>query len=246
MHSPTYYVLAGVVLTIASTAGLALLLMAVMAMTKKHGGYEKDNGDAEQSYGLSYGNLNPWIMQRDLMTAAPGQRVGPYAQVNETSLLYWALIAEEFSEMTGHLIMTMKRVWAIGDGPLAKAGDKHTHEHSMLWVMYQLEDQMAKAAKKFRVHLAMADTFEFSLSRMEAKELMDDTTDITVVNCGFAVSSGLPGAEAYRETVSSNLSKANPRTGKIDVDASGKWIKGPNYKAPDFTSLLDSCVRVRS
>jgi hypothetical protein len=63
------------------------------------------------------------------------------------------------------------------------------------------------------------------------------------VIAGLAASSGLPAAAGCVEVATSNLSKANPSTGVIDVDPSGKWIKGANYVAPNLGRVIDAHVR---
>jgi hypothetical protein len=42
----------------------------------------------------------------------------------------------------------------------------------------------------------------------------------------------------------SNLSKANPITGLIEKDASGKWIKGSQYQSPQIDAVLATRVRL--
>jgi hypothetical protein len=71
-----------------------------------------------------------------------------------------------------------------------------------------------------------------------ARELLDGTTDTMVVVAGMSITAGLPGPTAYVEVVGSNLSKANPDSGKIDLDLSGKWIKGRDFVKPDLTKVL--------
>lgn len=83
------------------------------------------------------------------------------------------------------------------------------------------------------------DAWQFVPSRKGADMLLDGITDVAVVTAGFGLAAGLPAREGYAECMGSNLSKANPRTGKIDKDASGKWIKGSAYRAADFRRVLD-------
>jgi hypothetical protein len=80
--------------------------------------------------------------------------------------------------------------------------------------------------------------FDMALTIDEAVALADDTTDIAVVNAGFANASGIPGGACYVEVGTSNFSKANPETGRIDKDPSGKWIKGTDYQEPDLKAVL--------
>jgi hypothetical protein len=75
--------------------------------------------------------------------------------------------------------------------------------------------------------------------------IFDGTTDVAVVNCGFALACGLPGSDGYREVALSNISKRNPDTGMIDKTADGKWIKGAEYRAPDLLGVLKAAEKER-
>jgi phage-related minor tail protein len=102
--------------------------------------------------------------------------------------------------------------------------------------------QVAKMNRAAAVTLRAASSnikpFTFVLSHDRVRALLHESTDVMVVAAGFGLACGFPAAAAYEESVCSNLSKANPATGKIDKDASGKWIKGPEFFKPNFDRIL--------
>lgn len=181
--------------------------------------------------------LDPWEMQRDLMVMSD-QRIARRAQLTETSLLYGALILEEAGETLTGLARAALRA--------SNFYEPETTEGKLCSSMFAnynaIADAMDFAAGAARYELKklkdMGLLLTFDLTRAEAQEIFDGTVDLTVVNCGFALASGLPGAEGYVEATASNISKKNPETGMIDKDPSGKWIKGPNYFEPDLLSIL--------
>jgi len=75
------------------------------------------------------------------------------------------------------------------------------------------------------------------LTEEQAVAVADDVTDLQVVVSGVAAACALPGDRLYEEVQRSNLSKAQ-EDGSIARDPSGKWIKGPNYSAPNLRAVL--------
>ena len=166
---------------------------------------------------------NPWEMQDKLMEISSQSRPEIY-ELNNSSILYVALILEEVSELLLGIEKVLEETYDIPDAlyDIVRSARSLNHDHSL-----ELRDE-----------LKLAKPFEVQLTKDEAIEIADATTDIAVVNCGFAISSGIDGNACYQEVASSNLSKANPETGVIDKDGSGKWIKGSNYFEPCLERVL--------
>lgn len=171
--------------------------------------------------------MTPWEMQHKLMEIS-NQTIPDKYEVNNTSILYAALILEEVSELMEGLekvfddISSQSSTTHSGLYDIIRSARQLTHDHSL----------------EIRDELKIIPTFSIVLTSDEAIELADATTDITVVNCGFAIASGIEGNACYQDVAGSNLSKANPETGVIDKDPSGKWIKGVDYKEPNLKKVL--------
>lgn len=175
---------------------------------------------------------DPWSMQRQLMEIS-GQRLPATPSVNETSVLYVALQLEEIGELLEAVKGTLE---ALPGEPA-----------DMLW--FEL-DQGAKTlvgySRRIRGLLVNLGKFELTPSPQALVEIGDATADIAVVNAGFAEASGLPGCDLYLDVQGSNLSKANPATGLIEKDASGKWIKGTAYRPPNIQRVLQRAAEISS
>lgn len=183
---------------------------------------EGTNTNTQQAVYELNNSDNPWSMQAELMNIS-AQEIPVEYSMNNTSVLYAALILEEVSELLEGMTKVLSRTQS----------------------QYDLVNQISDAQRdnylhsiKLRALLVRNDDFYIRLLREEAIELADATTDITVVNCGFAVASGIDGAACYLDVAGSNLSKANPKSGIIDKDDSGKWLKGTAYKAPNLAEVL--------
>ena len=190
--------------------------------------------------------LDPWQMQRELMHASD-QPIPSYASVTRYSLMYEALIMEELAETMQATVHALDRRFREGvEDPRRAWLQRPRGIREALEVMRPMAfEHLPNAAIQLRAACErMPEQFAMLLSKAEAREIADGTTDIAVVNCGFALASGIPGAESYAEVGTSNLSKRNPETGQIDKDPTGKWIKGPMYQAPDLARVLDEagCV----
>jgi hypothetical protein len=182
--------------------------------------------------------LSPWEMQRLCMMIS-GQQIPEAPRLTRDALLYYALILEEVSE-AGESLMTIMSDYleehAAGENPenfdaLAKitksihASQMSAHFESTA-LRNLLRDQLGSHWPGFMLTLA------------QAKMVADDTTDIQVVNSGFALAAGLPGESCFKEVFESNMSKANPKTGLIDKTPDGKWIRGVNYFKPNLPLVL--------
>lgn len=168
--------------------------------------------------------MTPWQMQDQLMDISDQDRPKKY-EVNNTSILYAALILEEVSELLLGLEKVLTRI--------------NKEEYDVLFdIISGASRANEELSLEIRNELKMLGEFRYSIDLVETQELADATTDITVVNCGFAVASGIDGSACYTNVAESNLSKANPVTGIIDKDPSGKWIKGANYQVPNLAQVL--------
>lgn len=167
--------------------------------------------------------VDVWSQQRRIMEMS-GQRTPDAPEINETAFLYVALTLEELAETSAQLAETLQRV-----APYSSLGD-HT-KRLATWMTAQSTD--------LRTVVAKTNKFSLPISRDEAVEILDGTTDTMVTTAGLGVALGLPCAEGYVEVQDSNASKANPDTGVIDKEPSGKWIKGPKYRKPDLQAVLD-------
>lgn len=172
--------------------------------------------------------VDVWKVQRTMMVASD-QRLPVAPCLHNGSILYAALIAEETGE-------TYEGIFKILEA-YAKVFPEHLGVTRLMAHFRQLADGNTHNALEIRAVLKSI-TLDLPLSEEEAVELFDGTTDIAVVNAGFALASGLPGSDGYVEVARSNLSKRNPDTGKIDKTADGKWIKGVNYQNPDLARVL--------
>lgn len=173
--------------------------------------------------------VDPWSYQRDLMKRSD-QRMPPTPRMTTNALLYGALIMEESGETFIGLVNALRahRMPTPLEGLIACSFNGAAHD-------------LISISKSIRENLKNVEV-DFPLSLEQAVELLDGHADLTVVNCGFALALGLPGAAGYDEVGSSNLSKVNPATGRIEKDPSGKWIKGPQYFKPDLARVLSQHV----
>lgn len=176
---------------------------------------------------------DPWESQRQLMYIS-NQPIGDLERpaITSTVLLYYALILEELGEgfLTLHRVMAPHRLGQHVDLDSGTAVPWDSVGHQLIDHSVSMRAAVANLAGLGNIHVP--------LTLDQAAAVLDDLTDINVVTCGACVAAGLPGAEAYAEVSSSNLSKANPTTGMIDKDPGGKWIKGANYRAPNLAKVI--------
>ena len=174
--------------------------------------------------------MEPWDSQLRLMLIS-NQSTPSTPRVTKETALYGALIAEEGGETLVATADALQEVCGRSDGLYMVA------DH-----LARLGRHMQDRSKDIRRLIGATSDQEWliakGMSKAKATALLDGYTDLHVVTAGGCIASGLPGAEAYTEVATSNLSKANPDTGMIDKDAGGKWIKGRNYREPDLGSTL--------
>ena len=185
--------------------------------------------------------VDPWKLQAQVMLKS-GQDVPNHFKFGNSGLTYLALQMEELGEQ----VAAVKTLTDSARMPT----DVHTNVLSATYVQRfsNLRQQLESTAQGLKIVSEMLRAFvgnpnhpplEFTnYDEAAVLELLDGITDGAVVNAGMAVACGLPGAAAFDHITGSNLSKANPETGLIDIDASGKWIKGPNYRKPDLAPLV--------
>lgn len=197
---------------------------------------------------LGSDHVDPWRIQKKIMRIS-GQPTPDAVQANKFTVTYIALILEELSET----IEPVRQALTRGCG-LAPLVDRVTtvswSEHTPgIRAVYKTLQQLQSDLKTSSVHLRMLaekvpTSFCVPMTRIEAREFADGVTDMAVVVSGLTIAGGVPGGPCYEEVGFSNLSKADPTTGLILKDASGKWIKGPNYRAPDIEAVLDACEAI--
>lgn len=179
-------------------------------------------------------SVDPWALQRDLMKAS-GQALPQAPVLNKGGLLYAALMMEELGE-------TLSGVSHALEGGKSREEGEHSNLLLIRILINQHMEELEQGSKRLREILVEVPAFDYALSLNEAVEIFDGTTDVAVVNAGFALACGLPGADGYSEVVCSNLSKANPVTGVIDKTPDGKWIKGRDFFKPDLAKVLRNNV----
>lgn len=186
---------------------------------------------------VSGSEVDIWSYQHKLMLISE-QEIPNRPRITKTFLLYLALIMEELAETIDGVMKS---------GPTPDEIDEvmpGSHASRFRDHLITMEALLSSGSKELRELIAVDryNPYVGPISRSEAKTLLDGLTDIAVVTAGAGLSAGLPVRDGYREVGTSNHSKANPLTGMIDKDPSGKWIKGSEYKAPDLDRVLDEAL----
>lgn len=179
------------------------------------------------------GPVDPWSFQQPLMLASD-QPLPASPELNKGVILYAALNLEEGSEILKGLVRTLERICtdnSISDALAVQLTSINEH-------LKPIGLQMHAQSRAIRTQLADVPDFRAELMRDEVVEMADGTTDLTVTNCGFALSMGINGAACYEDVAMSNLSKRNPDTGRIDKKPDGKWIKGREFFEPNLTRTI--------
>jgi len=71
-----------------------------------------------------------------------------------------------------------------------------------------------------------------AISEKDRVEMLDALLDILVVTIGAMHSLGIDEENAWKEVISSNMSKVDPETGKVLKREDGKVIKPDTFKPP--------------
>jgi hypothetical protein len=175
--------------------------------------------------------VDPWLLQKRLMDIS-NQPAPNSPMLTKGTLLYYALQLEEMGEQARTLLAIMMH-------HLPPKGVVVGYE-DYRDALHMGEPMLRQLSASLRRHCAQCpDDWGLSLNRPEAKALLDDHVDVMVVASGFGLATGLPGPAGYLAVQASNLSKANPETGMIDTDPSGKWIKGVGYFPPALEKVLE-------
>lgn len=185
------------------------------------------------------GDPDVWDRQDDIMRRSDQLRPNR-AELNTGTLLYVALIFEELAETLRAMKDPMER-WPTG-------------AHSSTYAALKVHGTLRMAAHDLEEHSkaikdavpALMPASGVLLREEEAEPIADGLTDLSVVVAGATISSGLPGRALYDEVQDSNLSKANPTTGIIDKEPTGKWIKGVNYRPADIRVVLRKTGSIRA
>ncbi len=81
------------------------------------------------------------------------------------------------------------------------------------------------------------ELFEAEKAFNEVEEF-DACLDIIWVMIGYMLARGWLVRSGWEEVARSNHSKIDPETGKMLRRDDGKYLKGPNYSAPDLKEFL--------
>lgn len=185
--------------------------------------------------------VDPWATQRDVMSRS-GQRLPLSPSITPEAALYVALVMEEAAETAANMADELRACMRF-DPELAQDAPRWAMDTpGLLYLVRGLEtsaDQMHAGSRDIRNACSQLPRhFTARMSPKGARAALDGAADMAVVVCGFAEASGLPGMAGYVEAQRANLSKANPVTGMIERDPSGKWIKGPRYVEPNMGRVL--------
>lgn len=71
------------------------------------------------------------------------------------------------------------------------------------------------------------------------KNMVKELCDLLYVTYGTLIAMDVDADEAFRRVHESNMSKLGPDGKPIRDPATGKVLKGPNYKKPDLGDLID-------
>lgn len=181
--------------------------------------------------------VDPWFLQERLMCIS-GQFIAGRPQLNSTGILYVALVLEEVGELCSDMADAIFKICpSMFDAVLILRRQSDLAGNAAI----RIRDIVAKRTES----VVGSDRAEYPARDMEDIKsifvpIADSLADIMVVTAGASIAMGLKGDQCFSEVSGSNLSKANPITGIIDKDPSGKWIKGVDYVAPDLVGILAS------
>lgn len=178
------------------------------------------------------GIVDPWNLQRSLMRMSD-QQLPDSPMITKDVIMYYALILEEASEAGVTLVDILRSTSLTSDQLQDFALLRRT-----LATTIRSMDLAGRRVRQILETPAFNGWQGQPLTLRQARALLDDHVDIQVVNSGFGLAAGLPCQSGHLAVVLSNVSKAHPATGLIQKDASGKWLKGPNYKPPELDQVL--------
>lgn len=185
--------------------------------------------------------VDPWDLHRPLMRMS-GQRLPDQPMITSEVIRCYAGILEEASEAGITLLDIMRNSSLRADQLQDFALMRQT-----LATAVRSMGLASRRACQILGTPAFSDWAGRPLTLKQAVALLDDHLDLQVMNTGFGLSAGLPCQSGYLAVGESNVSKADPATGRILRDKSGRWIKGPDYKQPDLRKvILDRFPNLRS
>lgn len=177
--------------------------------------------------------------QRMLMAASDQSLPGAFG-LNNDSILYAALIAEEGGESIEGLVNAINVLLPGALNP------------ELVTKLAELGSTMRQASKQIRAVLATESPFavkfdlDDSAHRAVLKPLIDGAADTVVVTAGLMNATGMDGQLSYAAAQQSNHTKIDPDTGKMFKGPDGKWIKGPYFTEPDWDRVIDMTEERRS
>ena len=199
---------------------LLLLVLGIIALARSY--YYSDQP----------GGLDIWSPQYKAMVIS-GQNIPKYPEVTKDSFLYYALILEEAGELAAALRASVPSTINSELNTDVRV-ELQKAAYALRLSSRQMRDLVAQMHQQgFTTHQDIRYLVP----------ILDGITDLAVVTAGFSVASGLPAREGYDDVADSNLSKADPVSGRILRDAGGKWIKGPNYRAPQLRRVIEEAYK---
>lgn len=95
--------------------------------------------------------------------------------------------------------------------------------------------------KQLRINLIEEEFTELkqALENNDIVEIADALGDILYVTYGTGLHYGINLDEIVEEIHSSNLSKLDENNNPIFRESDGKILKGPNYRKPDLSSIIN-------
>ena len=224
-------------------AVLALLLCLVIGVARQHLTAKNHQEELELQADIvpTPDGVDIWSYQHHLMQIS-GQHQALTPQLNKTMLLYAAMQAEELAEQWAALSLAIAGALNKEYAGMAKDAPVPIHLRTLESIRTRLiasSGEMDDAYRYIKEQLThMHDGVSYQIPTAFAVDILDGVTDVAVVTAGFSLAAGLPGSEAYLDVATSNISKANPATGLIERDPSGKWIKGRDYTPPNLAYVL--------
>ena len=88
----------------------------------------------------------------------------------------------------------------------------------------------------------LAEEFDELFTAIDHRDMIetaDALGDLVYVAVGTALEFGIPFTPIWDEIQRSNMTKVDPKTGKVKKRDDGKVLKGPNFSPPDIVGVLN-------
>lgn len=97
-----------------------------------------------------------------------------------------------------------------------------------------------RAVMDLRRNLLLEEVQEYvdADNENDVVSLVDGLIDIVYIVQGTLVELGVDFQECWDEVHSSNMTKIDPETGKVEKREDGKILKPPSYRRPDLRSVV--------